>query len=152
MKLRELVNKIDNDIVLWIVREPDTNVLFKRENVSDVIPEDLLCMEVGTVFNEFNSLYIYVQRNSRKGSFRELLNCLHGYEYIDVYVANRDGTRKKVCSKRTVFCIDNKYNHYPVKRISPYRSEWGDRIEIEIEPCEEMKEGKEMKADGRRAK
>lgn len=32
MKLKELVNKIDNDIVLWIVRGPDANVLFKREN------------------------------------------------------------------------------------------------------------------------
>lgn len=30
MKLKELVNKTDNDIVLWIVRAPDTNVLFKR--------------------------------------------------------------------------------------------------------------------------
>ena len=50
MKLRELVNKIDNDIVLWIVREPDTNVLFKRKHPFDVIPEDLLCMEVGTFF------------------------------------------------------------------------------------------------------
>lgn len=38
MKLKELVNKIDNDIVLWIVRGPDANVLFKRENASDVIP------------------------------------------------------------------------------------------------------------------
>nr|DAH73043.1 MAG TPA: hypothetical protein [Caudoviricetes sp.] len=26
MKLRELVEKIDNDIVLWIVRAPDTDV------------------------------------------------------------------------------------------------------------------------------
>lgn len=50
MKLRELVEKIDNDIVLWIVRAPDTNILFKRENASDVIPENLLCMEVGTFF------------------------------------------------------------------------------------------------------
>jgi hypothetical protein len=27
-----------------------------------------------------------------------------------------------------------------VKRISPCRSEWGDKIEIEIEPCEEEEE------------
>lgn len=137
MKLRELVNKIDNDIVLWIVRAPDTNVLFKRENASDVIPESLLCMEVGTFFPGYDRLHIEVKRNAEKGSFRELLNCLNSYNYIDVYVVNRDGTRKKVCSKRTVFCIDNKYNNYLVKRISPYRSEWGDKIEIEIEPCEE---------------
>ena len=140
MKLRELVEKIDNDIVLWIVRAPDTNILFKRENASDVIPENLLCMEVGTFFPGYDRLHIEVKRNAEKGSFRELLNCLNSYNYIDVYVVNRDGTRKKVCSKRTVFCIDNKYNHYPVKRISPYRSEWGDKIEIEIEPCEEEEE------------
>lgn len=144
MKLRELVEKIDNDIVLWIVRAPDTNILFKRENASVVIPENLLCMEVGTFFPGYDRLHIEVKRNAEKGSFRELLNCLNSYNYIDVYVVNRDGTRKKVCSKRTVFCIDNKYNNYLVKRISPYRSEWGDKIEIEIEPCEEedTQEGK----------
>lgn len=83
MKLKELVNKIDNDIVLWIVRAPDTNVLFKRKHPFDVIPEDVLCMEVGTFFPIYNRLYI------------------------------------------------------EVKRISPHKSEWGDKIEIEIEPCEE---------------
>ena len=34
MKLRELVEKIDNDIVLWIVRAPDTNVLYYQECVT----------------------------------------------------------------------------------------------------------------------
>lgn len=41
MKLKELVNKIDNDIVLWIVRAPDTNVLFKRKHPFDVIPIEI---------------------------------------------------------------------------------------------------------------
>lgn len=68
MKLRELVEKIDNDIVLWIVRAPDTNVLFKRENASDVIPESLLCMEVGTFFPGYGRLHIEVKRNAGKGS------------------------------------------------------------------------------------
>lgn len=137
MTLGELVEKIDNDIVLWIVRAPDTNVLFKRENVSDVIPENLLCMEVGTFFPGYGRLHIEVKRNSRKGSFRELLNCLNSYDCIDVYVANRDGTREKVCSDQAVLRTNEEYDNYLVKRISPYRSEWCDKIEIEIEPCEE---------------
>lgn len=137
MKLKELVNKIDNDIVLWIVREPDTNVLFKRENVSDVIPEDLLCMEVGTFFPSCNGLDIEVKRNSRKGSFGELLNRLNSYECIDVYVVNHDGTKEKVYSEQAVLRTNEEYNDCLVKRISPHKSEWGDKIEIEIEPCEE---------------
>lgn len=137
MKLKELVNKIDNNIVLWIVRAPDTNVLFKRENASDVIPENLLCMEVGTFFPGYGRLHIEVKRNSRKGSFRELLNCLSSYACIDVYVDNRDGTKEKVYSDKAVLCTNEEYDNYLVKRISPYRSEWGDKLEIVIEPCEE---------------
>lgn len=140
MKLRELVGKIDNDIVLWIVRAPGTNVLFKRENASDVIPKNLLCMEVGTFFPSCNGLDIEVKRNSRKGSFRELLNCLNSYDCIDVYVVNRDGTKEKVYSERAVLCTNEEYDDCLVKRISPYKSEWGDKIEIEIEPCEEEEE------------
>ena len=140
MKLKELVNKIDNDIVLWIVRAPDTNVLFKRKHPFDVIPEDVLCMEVGTFFPIYNRLYIEVKRNYRKGSFRELLNCLHDYEYIDVYVVNRDGAKEKVYSGRVALCTNYKYDDCLVKRISPHRSEWGDKTEIVIEPCEEEEE------------
>lgn len=144
MKLKELVNKIDNDIVLWIVRAPDTNVLFKRKHPFDVIPENLLCMEVGTFFPSYDRLYIEVKRNSRKGSFRGLLNCLNSYACIDVYVANRNGTREKVCSDQAVLRTNEEYDNYLVKRISPYRSELCDKIEIEIEPCEEedTQEGK----------
>lgn len=141
MKLRELVNKVDNDIVLWIVRAPDTNVLFKRENVSDVIPENLLCMEVGTFFPGYDRLYIEVKRNSRKGSFRELLNRLNSYDCIDVYVDNCDGTKEKVYSDRAVLRTnEEEYDNYLVKRISPHKSEWGDKLEIEIEPCKEEEE------------
>lgn len=144
MKLRELVNKIDNDIVLWIVREPDTNVLFKRKHPFDVIPEDLLCMEVGTFFPSCNGLDIEVKRNSRKGSFRGLLNRLNSYACIDVYVVNHDGTKEKVYSEQAVLRTNEEYDNYSVKRISPQKSEWGDKIEIEIEPCEEedTQEGK----------
>ena len=140
MKLRELVEKIDNDIVLWIVRAPDTDVLFKRETASDVIPENLLCMEVGTFFPGYGRLHIEVKRNSKKNSFRELLNCLNSYACIDVHVDNRDGTKEKVYSEKAVLCTNEEYDNYLVKRISPYRFEWGDKIEIEIEPCEEEEE------------
>lgn len=137
MKLRELVEKIDNDIVLWIVRVPDTNVLFKRKHPFDVIPENVLCMEVGTFFPSYNRLYIEVKRNAGNGSFRELLNHLNSYDCIDVYVVNRDGTREKVYSDQAVLRTSEEYDDCLVKRISPHKSEWGDKIEIEIEPCEE---------------
>lgn len=141
MKLKELVNKIDNDIVLWIVRAPDTNVLFKRKHPFDVIPENLLCMEVGTFFPIYGRLYnIEVKRNSRKGSFRELLNHLNSYDCMDVYVVNRDGTKEKVYSDQAVLRTNEEYDNYLVKRISHHESEWGDKIEIEIEPCEEEEE------------
>lgn len=137
MKLRELVNKIDNDTPLFIIWGPNAEDIFKREHDPDVIPENLLKMEVAIVFNEFNSLHIHVKRNSRKGSFRELLNCLHDYEYIDVYVVNRDGAKERVYSGRVALCTNYKYDNYLVKRISPHRAEWGDKTEIVIEPCEE---------------
>lgn len=137
MKLKELVNKIDNDTFLFIIGGLDAEVLFKRKSASDVIPENLLNMEVGSLFNEFNSLYIYVRRNSRKGSYRELLNRLNGYEYIDVYVVNRDDAKEKVYSDRVVFCTNYEYENYIVKKISLHKVEWGSKIEIEIEPCEE---------------
>ena len=139
MKLKELVNKIDNDIYLFIIGGSDSEpeLLFKRKHVSDVIPENLLNMEVGSLFNEFNSLYICVRRNSRKGSFRELLNRLNGYEYIDVYVVNRDGAKEKVYSGRVVFCTNYEYDNFILKKISLHEVEWGSKIEIVIEPCEE---------------
>lgn len=61
-----------------------------------------------------------------------------------MYVANRDGTREKVCSDQAVLRTNEEYDDCLVKRISPYRCEWCDKIEIEIEPCEEedTQEGK----------
>ena len=108
-------------------------------------------MEVAIVFNEFNSLHIHVKRNSRKGSFRELLNCLHDYEYIDVYVVNRDGAKEKVYSGRVALYTNYKYDNYLAKRISSHRSEWGDKLEIEIEPVrreeEDTQEGRGNETD-----
>lgn len=140
MTLRELVEKIDNDTPLFINWGPNAEAIFKREHDPDVIPENLLNMEVGTIFNESNSLYIFAKRNSRNGSFRELLNRLHDYECIDVYVVNRDGAKEKVYSGRVALCTNYKYDDCLVKRISPHRSEWGDKTEIVIEPCEEEEE------------
>lgn len=137
MKLKELVNKIDNDIVLWIVRSEDNKTVFRRKHAYDVIPENLLDMEVGTFFPIYGRLYIEVKRNAGNGSFRELLNHLNSYDCIDVYVVNRDGTRKKVYSEQAVLRTSEEYDDCLVKRISPHKSEWGDKIEIEIEPCEE---------------
>lgn len=134
MKLRELLEKIDNNTCLWIVRAPDTYVLFKRKHAFDVIPENLLDMEVGTFFPSYGKLYIEVKRNSKKGSFRELLNRLNNYDCIDVYVDNRDGTKEKVYSDQAVLRTDEEYDNYLVKGISPSKSEWGDKLEIEIEP------------------
>lgn len=118
MKLRELVNKIDNDTPLFIIWGPNPEDIFKREHGPNVIPENLLKMEVAIVFNEFSSLHIYVKRSSRKGSFRELINCLHDFEYIDVYVVNCDGAKKRVYSGRTALCTNYKYDNYLVKRIA----------------------------------
>jgi hypothetical protein len=137
MTIRELTENLDVNTPLYIGLADSEKVVFRRKHASDVIPESLLNMEVGSVFNEFNSLYIYVQRNSRKGSFRELLNYLHGYEYIDVYVANRDGAKGNVYSGRVVFCTNYKYANYIVKKISLHQVEWGSKIGIVIEPCEE---------------
>ena len=81
-----------------------------------------------------------MKRNSREGSFRELLNCLHDYEYIDVYVVNCDGAEERVYSGRVALCTNYKYDDCLVKRISPHRSEWVDKTEIVIEPCEEEEE------------
>lgn len=68
------------------------------------------------------------------------MNC---YVCIDVYVVNRDGTKEKVYDQ-AVLHTSEEYDNYLVKRISPYRSEWGDKIEIVIEPREEedTQEGK----------
>ena len=139
MKLRELTENLDVNTPLYIGPADSEKVVFRRKHASDVIPESLLCMEVGTFFAGYDRLHIEVKRNSRKGSFRELLNCLSSYACIDVYVDTRDGTKEKVYSDRAVLCTSEEYDDCLVKRISPYRSEWGDKIEIEIEPCEEEK-------------
>lgn len=101
------------------------------------------------VFPSCNGLDIEVKRNSRKGSFRELLNRLNSYECIDVYVVNHDGTKEKVYSEQAVLRTNEEYDNYSVKRISPQKSEWGDKIEIEIEPCEEedTQEGRRNETD-----
>lgn len=84
MKLRELVNKIDNDIILFIIGGTDAEVLFKRKYASDVIPENLLNMEVGSVFNEFNSLYICIYTYKEILGRVALENCLTIYMVTNI--------------------------------------------------------------------
>lgn len=137
MKLRELVNKTDNDIYLCIVGAEDNKTVFRKKHAYDVIPENLLDMEVGRVFSSFNRLYIYVKRNC---SFRERLDTISGYEYIDVYVVNRDGAKEKVYSNRAAFVTNYEYDNYIVKKISLHKVGWGSKIEMVIELCEEEEE------------
>lgn len=144
MTLREFVNKTDNDIFLCIVSSEDNKTVFRRKHAHDVIPENLLDMEVGAVFSSYHRLYIHVKRKTLKGSFRKLLNLINGYEYIDVYIDNRDGTKEKLYSDRIVFCTSAKYDNYLVQKVNLHKGEWKDKIEIVIEPREEedTQEGK----------
>lgn len=149
MTLREFVNKTDNDIFLCIVRSEDNKTVFRRKHAYDVIPENLLDMEVGAVFSSYHRLYIHVKRNfyPLKCSFRELLNLINGYEYIDVYIDNRNGKKEKLYSDRIVFCTSAKYDNYLVQKVSLHKGEWKDKIEIVIEPCEEEMEELENRED-----
>lgn len=146
MKLRELSNKIDNNTYFCIVEAENNKTVFRKKHDYDVVPKDLLDGEVEAFFSNFRGLNIHVKRKSNplKGSFRELLDKMNGYEYINVYVVNHDGEKEKVYSEQAVLRTNEEYDNYSVKRISPQKSEWGDKIEIEIEPCEEedTQEGK----------
>ena len=42
MILRELVQKIDKDIPLCVMKSPSGEIMFRRESVSDIIKDDLL--------------------------------------------------------------------------------------------------------------
>lgn len=75
-----------------------------------------------------------------KGSFRELLNKMNGYEYINVYVVNHDGEKEKVYSHGIAFAISDEFDDYLVKKVSSQWIDWNAEIDIVIEPCEEMKE------------
>lgn len=81
MLLREFIEKIDKDTPLRIMKAPDIDNVFKRENATDAIPDTLLDMKVRAIFTESELLYIYVQRNAKNGSFGEF--CLDMFKYCD---------------------------------------------------------------------
>lgn len=133
MLLRELMEKIDKDVQLCIMKDPDINNAFRRNDASDAIPDTLLYMKVRAIFTESELLYIYVQRNAKNSSFGEFLNSLDIHACIDVRVVDHDGKTVKEFHDKD-FCSNDEYNDYLVKRISVSDDGWDGRISVVIEP------------------
>ena len=133
MILREFIEKIDKDTPLCIMKAPDIDNVFRRENATDAIPDALLDMKVRAIFTESELLYIYVQRNAKTGSFGEFLNSLDIHACIDVRIVDHGGKTVKEFHDKD-FYSDDKYNDYLVKRISVSNDGWDGRISVVIEP------------------
>ena len=133
MLLRELMEKIDKDAELCIMKDPDINNAFRRKDASDAIPDTLLDMKVRAIFTDSELLYIYVQRNAKDGSFGEFLNSLDIHACIDVRIVDHDGKTVKEFHDED-FCSNDEYNDYLVKRISVSDDGWDGRISVVIEP------------------
>ena len=133
MLLRELVQKIDKDILLRVMKFPSCEIVFRRENASDIIVDELLDMEVKSIFEEWGTLYIYVRKNTKNGSFGEFLNSLDIHACIDVRVVNHDGkTVKKFHDKD--FYSNDKYNDYIVRKVGINDDGRDSRLSVDIEP------------------
>ena len=133
MLLRELMEKIDKNTSLCIMKAPDIDNVFRRKDSSDAIPDTLLDMKVRAIFTESELLYIYVQRNAKNGSFGEFLNSLDIHACIDVCVVDHDGKTLKEFHDKD-FYLNDEYNDYLVKRISVGNDGWDGRISVVIEP------------------
>ena len=133
MLLRELMEKIDKDAQLCIVRDPDISNAFRRKDASDAIPDTLLDMKVRSIFTDSELLYIYVQRNAKDGSFGEFLNSIDIHACIDVRIIDHDGKTVKEFHDKDFYSNDE-YNDYLVKRISVSDDGWDGRISVVIEP------------------
>ena len=133
MLLRELMEKIDKNTSLCIMKAPDIDNVFRRNDASDAIPDTLLDMKVRAIFTESELLYIYVQRNAKNGSFGEFLNSLDIHACIDVCVLDHDGKTVKEFHDKDFYSNDE-YNDYLVKRISVGDDGWDGRISVVIEP------------------
>ena len=133
MLLREFMEKIDKDTPLCIMKSPDIDNVFRRNDASDAIPDTLLDMKVRAIFMESELLYIYVQRNAKNGSFCEFLNNLDIHACIDVRVVDHDGKTVKEFHDEDFFSNDE-YNDYLVKRISVSNDGLNRRISVVIEP------------------
>lgn len=132
MLLRELIEKIDKDILLRIMKSSG-EIMFRRENASDIILDELLDMEVKSIFEECGTLYIYVRRNTKKGSLGEFLNTLNMYDRIDVRIVNHSGKLEKELLANSVYS-SYEYSDYLVRKVSISGDGCDSRLSVEIEP------------------
>ena len=132
MLLRELVQKIDKDILLRIMKFPSCEIVFRRESASDIISDELLDMEVKSIFEEWGTLYIYVRKNTKNSSLGELLNSLNLYDCIDVRIVNHSGKLEKELLANSV-CSSYKYGDYLVRKVGINDDGRGSRLSVEIE-------------------
>ena len=132
MLLRELVQKIDKDILLRIMKFPSCEIVFRRENASDIIADELLDMEVKSIFEEWGTLYIYVRKNTKSGSFGEFLNSLNLYDRIDVRIVNHSGKLEKELLANSV-CSSYEYGDYLVRKVGISDDGRDSRLSVEIE-------------------
>ena len=132
MLLRELVQKIDKDILLRVMKFPSCEIVFRRESASDIIADELLDMEVKSIFEEWGTLYIYVRKNTKNGSFGEFLNSLNLYDCIDVRIVNHSGKLEKELLANSVYS-SYKYGDYLVRKVSINYDGRDSRLGVEIE-------------------
>lgn len=141
MTLKEFVNKLDANIVVYVIKSGCSRPLFKREYASDAIPDYLSEAEVNAIYFDVNQMQIFVKSRFNKCSFRDLISRLNAGARIDVWVINCDGTKEKVYSDFAVYCVGKKYDDYLVKQVNTHKSKWKYAvIDIVIEPCGDMEE------------
>lgn len=132
MLLRELMEKIDKNTPLCIMKAPDIDNVFRRNDASNAIPDTLLDMKVRAIFTDSELLYIYVQRNTKKGSFGEFLNSLNLYDCIDVRIVNHSGKLEKELLANSV-CSSYEYGDYLLRKVGINDDGRDSRLSVEIE-------------------
>lgn len=131
MTLGELAGKIDVNIPLYIGALETGEIVFTRKHVYDVIPEDLLRLEIETIQTIFprknEAMYITVRTrlSIKKLRLGELLNYIGNDEHVDVSTIDSDGTKEKVYSDFEAYIIDEEYDDYLVKEVKVYKSKYG---------------------------
>ena len=133
MLLRELVQKIDKDILLRVMKFPSCEIVFRREDASDIIADELLDMEVKSIFEEWGTLYIYVRKNTKNGSFGEFLNSLNLNDCIDVRIINHSGKLEEELLANSV-CSSYEYGDYIVRKVGINDDGRDSRLSVVIEP------------------
>ena len=132
MLLRELVQKIDKNVLLRVMKFPSCEIVFRREDASDIIVDELLDMEVKSIFEEWGTLYIYVRKNTKSGSFGEFLNSLNLYDRIDVRIVNHSGKLEKELLANSV-CSSYEYGDYLVRKVGISDDGRDSRLSVEVE-------------------